>query len=794
MYRYFFIAKNNIKKQKNDMITFFVMILISTMLLFISLSFMAGIGNVIDEVHDITNGTDILFMMADEKVPVEKMEEILRGNPYIGDYELTNALSCLAKYGHKNDKDFSEFSFRFISYDQEFRINKLTIDTRGFHGNEAVLPVSMSTSFKTGDILRVKIEDNVYDLKVAGFTGDAIYCSPMNMGTNIVYVSDDMYNDMLFENSSVSDLEDLMVKATLTKDAKKRHVDGNELCDAIFNEFNDWFTDYSRSHPESKGVFNSVPYSILRGSAMILPMMFIGIVCIFAVVIFVIAMVIIHFSIKNFIMTNMRNTAIMEAAGYTVNELILILISQLSMVVFIASLIGVVIGAMLIGKLGVIIVMTLGLAWNQPVNLSVAIAVVIVLCCLVGALTYIIGQDYNKTSVLEALRGGINAHNFKKNYFPFEKSAFPVAVTLSLKETFGRFKNHIGIIFIMMLLTASLILGMGFSDTFSSNDALMKMVGIDYVDADVYGDELMASALEGMTTVDRFYGESWYALNYTSAKVRDRQVITTRAFTDTSMIDSLIVTDGRMPKHANEMIFATNAAIRMKVGVGDVVTIVAGSKQESYLVTGLCQTINNMGMMAYMTTEGMANMIGNIKAYDYMVYLKDGYDINDFSREFGERYPDVEVADFKENAEGTIGVIKAGVKAVAILIAILTAVIVAFVESLIIKTQITKTWRDLGVSKALGYTSGQLIVQTMMSNMPSVSIGIILGLIVSLLTVDKLVVLAFSIFGFKKTIFWVNPGSYVFVVVLMLSIAMGTAAFIGRRIRTLEPVKMITEE
>ena len=128
------------------------------------------------------------------------------------------------------------------------------------------------------------------------------------------------------------------------------------------------------------------------------------------------------------------------------------------------------------------------------------------------------------------------------------------------------------------------------------------------------------------------------------------------------------------------------------------------------------------------------------------------------------------------------------------LIAFLTALIVAFVESLIIKTQITRSWRDLGVSKALGYTSGQLITQTMMSNMPSVLIGIVLGLLVSAFSAEKLMRVLFTIFGFRKAPFYVNSGSYMIAVVLIAGIAMITSAWVGRRIRKLEPVKMITEE
>ena len=51
MFRYLFIARNNIKKQKKDMITFLLMTLIASFLIFISLSFLLGTGSVLDTVY-----------------------------------------------------------------------------------------------------------------------------------------------------------------------------------------------------------------------------------------------------------------------------------------------------------------------------------------------------------------------------------------------------------------------------------------------------------------------------------------------------------------------------------------------------------------------------------------------------------------------------------------------------------------------------------------------------------------------------------------------------------------------
>ena len=47
---------------------------------------------------------------------------------------------------------------------------------------------------------------------------------------------------------------------------------------------------------------------------------------------------------------------------------------------------------------------------------------------------------------------------------------------------------------------------------------------------------------------------------------------------------------------------------------------------------------------------------------------------------------------------------------------------------------------------------------------------------------------------FRKAPFFINPSSYLITLVLISVIAMGTSALVGRRIKHLNPVKMITEE
>ena len=794
MYKYFFIAGNNMRKQRGDMITFFVLTAIASLLIFVSVTFLSGTARVIDTARETINGSDILILFSGDDTSEEKIKEIIRGQVYLGDYESNRYLNASGKYRKKGEKSWTEYPFNICSYEDERKIQRISADTRGLSGAEAVIPVSLSTSYDIGDTLQLKIGDNIYDLKVAGFNEDTLYCSPVNMGTYLVFVSDKMYEDILFENAATIS-ESSHIKVNLTNTARKKHVDTIALCDDIGNEYLDWSTDYKAAHPEYEpGGMNVLPFELMKTASMILPFVFIALVLVFALIIFIIAIVIINFSVKNFIMTNLKNTAIMEASGYTVRELILILLFQLVIVAGAGSFCGVLEGTALIDKLKVIILITLGLSWNQPVNPVICISVVIGICFVIAVLTFVIGREYNRISVLDALRGGINAHNYKKNYFAFDKTAFPVAVTLSLKETFGRFKSQIGIIFIMVLLTISTMVGFGMVDSYGRDEqGIINMGGFIMSDATVTGDTAMADNIASMSTVSTVYRDIWTSLNFYNGK--NMQSLTTRAFSDTSVVRGGGLVEGRWPSHPNEVMFATNAASRLNVNVGDAVTIKNKRAEESYIVCGLCQTMNNMGMMAYMTMDGINRMM-NIDGIDANINidLKKGRAFDDFEKELRDVYPDIELSNVAESIKSTIGMVTTGLKAVAVFIAGLTILIVAFVESLIIRTHITRSWRDMGVSKALGYTSGQLILQTVLSNLPSIVIGVLTGLLLSPMAVSSAMTAIFAIFGFRDSLLRIRPASFILAAFLIIGVAILTSALMGRRIKGLEPVKMITEE
>ena len=74
------MAKNNIKKQRGDMITFFVLTFLASMLIFISASFLIGTGKVVDTNMEMIDSADIIILMSRDDRADAKITEIIKGN------------------------------------------------------------------------------------------------------------------------------------------------------------------------------------------------------------------------------------------------------------------------------------------------------------------------------------------------------------------------------------------------------------------------------------------------------------------------------------------------------------------------------------------------------------------------------------------------------------------------------------------------------------------------------------------------------------------------------------------
>ncbi len=111
---------------------------------------------------------------------------------------------------------------------------------------------------------------------------------------------------------------------------------------------------------------------------------------------------------------------------------------------------------------------------------------------------------------------------------------------------------------------------------------------------------------------------------------------------------------------------------------------------------------------------------------------------------------------------------------------------------LLIKIQLVRDQKQLGIYKALGYTTGQLMMQTAMY-IPVLFAGTILGCILAWFLVNPTFILSLSAFGIKKCNMNVNI-IYMFGIIAGIVLwALLIALLCSARIKKITPWKMIQE-
>ena len=168
MYRLFMMAKNNLKKQKGDMFTFFILTFIAAFLIFDSASVLMGIGKVVEDRFHAVNGAHVMIYNNDTEAENDCAERAFKDEPRLVDYERTPEIQFMTDYRKKGDEDFSVYSFFVESFTQEKRIMKVEVPEREYQKNDVLLPYNQKANFAIGDVLQLKFGDDVYDFNVVG--------------------------------------------------------------------------------------------------------------------------------------------------------------------------------------------------------------------------------------------------------------------------------------------------------------------------------------------------------------------------------------------------------------------------------------------------------------------------------------------------------------------------------------------------------------------------------------------------------------------------------------------------
>ena len=219
---------------------------------------------------------------------------------------------------------------------------------------------------------------------------------------------------------------------------------------------------------------------------------------------------------------------------------------------------------------------------------------------------------------------------------------------------------------------------------------------------------------------------------------------------------------------------------------------------EEYLVTGLNQRMQQMGRTMILTEEGGRKLIPATPKYDYNVYANEDVSYETLKDRVEQAVKDktehMTFANMEKWVDESMGGIMDAMSAICLVFSVVTLLVVIFVESLVIRAKMVREWRGMGISKAMGMTSGGLISQIMLSNIPAILGGVLLGTLLAQWVGIWSCKALLAMFGIRKVSFEISPLAMLITAAAIILVALITSGLQGLKVRKLQPVDMITEE
>lgn len=780
------IATNNIKKAKVATATLIILIAIAAILLYVGISVLSNLGTFIDVKNTQNNGAH--FVSITDGTNDQEIQAIYEASETYDYGEREPGIMSLASKFQDvsiGEKAYS-ISSLFLNLDTSRKISQVDLidEAAVMPENGVVVPyiLKVANGYKTGDILKFMVDDASIDLEIAGFYEDLMFASPSNVSMYKLFVGDQQFNELIAQPE---------FGLTVSYSA----VILDDINDA--EAFESQYIEKTRTLiPDGNGNFSLVYGSMKIGVAIFINIIM-AVLLSFSLIILAIAAIVIKFSTITHIENNIKNIGTLEAMGYTTHQIICATLLEYLIISIVGFIVGLGASFFISPVITNVVSSSIGLSWTMgiyPVAVIVSLGMVMI---LVLGIAYFSAFKIKRITPLTALRNGVQTHHFEKNRIPLEQTKLSLNPAMGLKMLIQNKRQNLIAGVIIMLLSLVTVFSLAAYYNFSVDQtAMIKLIGLETADVQVSVSDNEAeifAEIEEMQGVDEVIKLTFFE---SIIKYEGKESgANTRITEDYERLKVDTCVKGRMPVNDNEIAITSIVLNSIGAKMGDTVSIDYNGLTREYLVVGIIQQFNMLGKGAAITTAGMKKLVPSFEEKNLMIYLGDGLDTEKFVTKLNNQYMDqnIQSVSYFESIEMMLNSFEASVQIVVVGCLGVIAVIIVFILFLVVRVRLLRERTRLGVSKALGFTSSQLIGQLLISEMPVIIGASMVGAVAGYFTTNPLLALMLSANGILNCDFYVDPSMVLLTPIGISLIGLATVLIVSGKIRKISPCKMFEE-
>lgn len=780
MRKYFLIARSNIRRTKGQTASIIVLILLAAFMLNLWLMLSIDYKANFDRYHDKLHAEHVTISADDKDGSVRSfLWQTLENDKRVAQYGLNRCMHMVGTFPYNG----GEMNGWFVIMEKQAALTRTVGRAEIVEDSEIASGIYLPMLYKSDDIavgreIEISIGSNAVKYTVCGFFNSVMMGSHNCVLTELI-LTEDKYTEL--ETSGYAP-QATLCSVRLTDKAENLNYEA-EIKAAVSEHF-----------PDINMVSNC--YDIVSQSRYISQGICSGVMSSMAFFVLLIALVVIASNIINYIQINMKNLGAWKAVGYTSEQLICSLLLQFLGLTFLSAIAGTGLSYLLFPAVNGMMISQTGIPYAirflpLPMLLSL-----LILGGTVALVVWLSARKMKSIEPITALRSGIRTHSFRRNRFPLEKTKASLNLALALKTTFSGIKHNVAVCITMLVLSLVVV----FSGLMTENVILdmtpfLNLIVGETADSCIsVNTEIQDTFLRELKADERV--EKVYL--YTSLNVShvDGAELMATLCDDFSEVNNPnVIYKGRFPKYDNEIAIAAKYAKEKGFEVGDEIQITGGGKKKTYLICGFTQITNNLGRDCLMTRQGYEKL-GEPGSLSYYINLAEDGDIDAFNAEIKEKFAGNVNATINVDTtiEGVAGVYVSLMKVLVLAILVLAAIIILFVMYLLVRTMLNNKKLDYGILKSLGFTTGQLVLQTALSFMPAITGSVIVGLVVSSVVINPLLSLFFSSLGILKCTFLIPVGFITIAGVGLILFAFAMACLLSLKIRRITPRALLAGE
>ena len=485
-------------------------------------------------------------------------------------------------------------------------------------------------------------------------------------------------------------------------------------------------SDMEKMLSEIKPIINS---AILTGDkaliklSYVFEMMLVGILLVVSLILIAVAFVILRFTITFTLSEEFREIGVMKAIGIRNRKIRGLYLAKYAAL----SVTGTVIGLALsfpFGELLIsissksIMINNRNAAFSNVISAVLMVAVIMLFC-------YGCTGKVGKMSPIDAVRNGQTGERFrKKSIMSLGRSKLPEAPFLALNDIVSSPKRF-GIITFAFFLCLSLLLILSATVSTMKSGTLTNAFGLADFDLSAKGMVMEFMTEDGHEKLKEYLSdmEKNLADNHMPARcMQEMQFklpvshgeneISIPIYQGTgTTADMYGYTEGTPPRSAGEAALTRLSANKLKVDIGDTITIKTIDGDKEFMITAFFQSMFNMGDGVRLHEDEEINYIQAQGILLTQIKFADAPDRKEITRrmeKIQELYPEFE--SVKDGAEYISEMLKVTdtMDTVKQMVAVLTVILAALITVLMERSFIVKERGEIALMKAIGTRNGKI--------------------------------------------------------------------------------------